>query len=204
MHSVFVGKIPTDATTEELTEIVHKCLGEDAGKVTAVRRNTRKSGNGMPIGFVDLEDLKSANKLVDAMNGHELHGSALNLELAKSKAEDSGHKREARLEKQKAKLAEFKKLKKENAKKASSRTHKRPSAPASSAPAVEAAPESKASGVVIDLPTQAKEFRAKHEVVKVTNDKQKSAIKMKKFAKDGSSKINKIKKVKKVQKSKSV
>ena len=197
MYSVFVGKIPTQATTEELTDIAKKCLGSDAAKIVNVRRKTRKSGNGMPIGFIDVADQGAADALVASMNGHELHGAALNLEIAKSKVEDSADKRAARLEKQKAKLAEFKKLKKENKK--SSRTNKRPSAPSASAPA-EAKAETGA-GIVIDLPTQAKEFRARNEIVKVENDKQKSAIKMKKFAKEG--KVKKINKVKKIQKTKS-
>ncbi|KAN0047548.1 hypothetical protein ACTA71_001930 [Dictyostelium dimigraforme] len=86
-HRIFVGN---------LTENVESSALEDAfkefGKVLSVRI-IKKKFKSNTFGFVDMEDLETANKAVAAINGREFDGKQVNVEIAREKSTESRPKR---------------------------------------------------------------------------------------------------------------
>ncbi|KAN0000692.1 hypothetical protein ACTFIZ_001148 [Dictyostelium cf. discoideum] len=86
-HRIFVGN---------LTENVESSTLENAfaefGKVLSVRI-IKKKFKSNTFGFVDMEDLETANKAVAAINGREFDGKQVNVEIAREKSTESKPKR---------------------------------------------------------------------------------------------------------------
>lgn len=78
--SVFVGRLPRDATEDDVHELFAEC-----GEIVSVRMPTdRETGQTKGIAFVDFADADAAAKACE-LNGTDLRGSTLNINPADQK-----------------------------------------------------------------------------------------------------------------------
>ncbi len=86
MKNIFVGNLSFGATEESV-----RSLFESHGTVEKVSIITdRDSGQPRGFGFVEMPNDAEADRAINALNGTELGGRALNINEARPKAERSG------------------------------------------------------------------------------------------------------------------
>lgn len=82
-NKLFVGNISWDATDDSLKE-----LFASVGTVVEAKIITDKfSGRSKGFGFVTMETEEEATAAVEQLNGKELDGRAINVDLARPKEE---------------------------------------------------------------------------------------------------------------------
>ena len=86
MKNVFVGNLSFQTTESEL-----QALFEQFGEISRVQIMTdRDTGRSRGFGFVEMADDDAAAKAIEALNGKELGGRALNVNEARPKPEGRG------------------------------------------------------------------------------------------------------------------
>ncbi len=86
MTNIYVGNLPYDATEEQLKEL----FGAH-GSVERVNIITdRMTGQSRGFGFVEMVDQAAAETAIEAINGTELNGRTLNVNVARPKTEHRG------------------------------------------------------------------------------------------------------------------
>lgn len=93
-QNLFVGSLAYATTDDTL-----KAFFEEIGEVEKARVATdRETGRSRGFGFVTFADEANNQKAIDALNGKELDGRAINVNLAKPKEDrpkrDFGNKNE--------------------------------------------------------------------------------------------------------------
>ena len=88
MKNLFVGNLSFQTTDAEL-----QALFEPFGEITRVQIMTdRDTGRSRGFGFVEMAHEEEGTKAIEALNGKELDGRALNVNEARPKPERSGSK----------------------------------------------------------------------------------------------------------------
>ena len=86
MTNIFVGNLSFGATESSI-----RSLFEAHGTVERASLVTdRDTGRSRGFAFVEMSDSREAESAINALNGAELDGRALNVNLAKPKTERSG------------------------------------------------------------------------------------------------------------------
>ena len=86
MTNIFVGNLSFGATESSI-----RSLFEAHGTVERASLVTdRDTGRSRGFAFVEISDSREAEAAINALNGAELDGRALNVNLAKPKTERSG------------------------------------------------------------------------------------------------------------------
>jgi len=86
MKNLFVGNLSFQTTESEL-----QALFEQFGEITRVQIMTdRDTGRSRGFGFVEMTSDEAAAKAIEALNGTELGGRALNVNEARPKPEGKG------------------------------------------------------------------------------------------------------------------
>ena len=86
MKNLFVGNLSFQTTDAEL-----QALFEPFGEITRVQIMTdRDTGRSRGFAFVEMANEDEATKAIEALNGKELDGRALNVNEARPKPEQSG------------------------------------------------------------------------------------------------------------------
>lgn len=79
--NLFIGSLAYSTTDDSL-----KAFFETIGEVSSARVVTdRESGRSKGFGFVEFADEANNQKAIDALNGKELDGRAINVNLARPK-----------------------------------------------------------------------------------------------------------------------
>lgn len=83
--NIYVGNLNYDTTTETLTQAF-----EEFGTVDSVNVITdRHTGRSKGFGFVEMGDDEEAKAAIDALDGKELDGRPLRVNVARPRREDS-------------------------------------------------------------------------------------------------------------------
>lgn len=86
MKNLFVGNLSFQTTDSEL-----QALFEPFGEITRVQIMTdRDTGRSRGFGFVEMASDEAAARAIEALNGKELGGRALNVNEARPKPESRG------------------------------------------------------------------------------------------------------------------
>ena len=86
MKKLYVGNLPYEITENEITE----AFGQ-YGSPTSVKLITdRDTGRGKGFGFVEMESAEQAQAVVDELNGKELFGRTLKIDIAKDRPPRQG------------------------------------------------------------------------------------------------------------------
>jgi RNA recognition motif-containing protein len=84
--NIYVGNLLFDVTEDELKE-----LFAPFGQVTEVRLIMDKfSGKSKGFGFIEMPSKEEAEKAIEALNGKDIKGRAMNVNEAKPKVERGG------------------------------------------------------------------------------------------------------------------
>ena len=82
-QKLYVGNLPFSVTTDDL-----QGLFSQHGEVHSVNIiSDRDTGRPRGFGFVEMENAEAA---IDALNGHELEGRALNVNVARERQSGGG------------------------------------------------------------------------------------------------------------------
>lgn len=85
-QKLYVGNLPFSVTSDDL-----QALFSQHGEVLSVNLITdRETGRPRGFGFVEMEDTQAA---IDALNGHELEGRALKVNVARERQGGGGRGR---------------------------------------------------------------------------------------------------------------
>ena len=85
MKKLYVGNLPFSATEAEVSELFEK-----HGQVHSVALITdRDTGRPRGFGFVEIDD-GAAQAAIDALNGYEMNGRALNVNEARERPRGGG------------------------------------------------------------------------------------------------------------------
>ncbi|NIW23825.1 MAG: RNA-binding protein [Gammaproteobacteria bacterium] len=85
MKKLYVGNLPFSATEAEVSELFEK-----HGEVHSVALITdRDTGRPRGFGFVEIDD-GAAQAAIDALNGYEMNGRALNVNEARERPRGGG------------------------------------------------------------------------------------------------------------------
>lgn len=86
MKKLYVGNLPYEVTEAELTEAFNQY-----GSTTSVKLvSDRDTGRGKGFGFVEMETPEQAQAIIDELNGKELFGRTLKIDIAKDRPPRSG------------------------------------------------------------------------------------------------------------------
>jgi RNA recognition motif-containing protein len=84
--NIYVGNLPFSATEDEVRD-----LFAAHGAVTSVTLIVdRETGRLRGFGFVEMEDDQDANAAIEALNGSELQGRSLTVNVARPREERRG------------------------------------------------------------------------------------------------------------------
>lgn len=84
--NIYAGNLPREATEDD----VRKAF-EEFGQVTEVRLIMDKfSGESKGFGFIEMPSKEEAEKAIEALNGKDMMGRALNVNEARPKVERRG------------------------------------------------------------------------------------------------------------------
>lgn len=78
---LFVGNLPWSVDDDELREL----FAEHGDLVSATVVTNRYNGRSRGFGFVEFESADDADAAVEAMQGVEVDGRAINVDMAKSR-----------------------------------------------------------------------------------------------------------------------
>ena len=81
--NIYVGNLPYGVTDEELAEIFSAHGQVESANVI----RDRYSGQSRGFGFVEMPNDEEAQKAIDALNGTEMQGRALNVNKARPRTE---------------------------------------------------------------------------------------------------------------------
>ena len=82
-QKLYVGNLPFSVTSDDLQD-----LFSQYGEVRSVNLITdRDTGRPRGFGFVEMENTQAA---IDALNGHELQGRAINVNVARERQSGGG------------------------------------------------------------------------------------------------------------------
>lgn len=82
-QNLFIGSLSYDTTDDSL-----KAFFESVGEVKSARVITdRDSGRSRGFGFVEFEDASLNQKAIDELNGKELDGREISVNIAQAKGE---------------------------------------------------------------------------------------------------------------------
>ncbi|MFC1710467.1 RNA recognition motif domain-containing protein [Patescibacteria group bacterium] len=84
-NKVYVGNLPYTVNSDELRKI----FGEFGEIADAVVITDKMSGRSKGFGFVEFADDEMAKKAIDSMNGKEIEGRALVVNVARPAREQS-------------------------------------------------------------------------------------------------------------------
>ena len=85
-NKVYVGNLPFEVTDDDLQE-----LFEAHGAVTSAKVITdRETGRPRGFGFVEMEQSEDAQKAIQDLNGKEVQGRTLKVNLAKPREDRGG------------------------------------------------------------------------------------------------------------------
>lgn len=86
MKKLYVGNLPYEITEEEITEAFSQF-----GTATSVKLiSDRDTGRMKGFGFVEMESADEAQAVVDELNGKEVFGRTLKVDIAKDKPRTGG------------------------------------------------------------------------------------------------------------------
>ncbi|MCO4755457.1 MAG: RNA-binding protein [Bacteriovoracaceae bacterium] len=86
MKKLYVGNLPYEITEEEVSD----AFGQ-FGTATSVKLITdRDTGRKKGFGFVEMESAEEAQAVVDELNGKELFGRTLKIDIAKDRPPRNG------------------------------------------------------------------------------------------------------------------
>jgi RNA recognition motif-containing protein len=86
LNKLYVGNLPFSATDSEV-----ETLFAQHGTVTSVALiNDRETGRPRGFGFVEMSDADGAQKAIAGLNGHEMGGRALRVNMAEDKPARGG------------------------------------------------------------------------------------------------------------------
>lgn len=86
MKKLYVGNLPYEVTEEEIKEAFGQC-----GTATSVKLiSDRETGRMRGFGFVEMESAEQAQAVVDELNGKEVFGRTLKIDIAKDKPKTGG------------------------------------------------------------------------------------------------------------------
>ena len=86
MNKLYVGNLPFSATDSEV-----EALFAQHGTVSSVALiNDRETGRPRGFGFVEMSDADGAQKAIAGLNGHEMGGRALRVNMAEDKPRGGG------------------------------------------------------------------------------------------------------------------
>src|SRR5262245_48749204 len=86
MTNIFVGNLPYQITQEDLTQMFAEYGNVD--RVSIVR--DRDTGQSRGFAFVEMGNYSEATKAIEALNGRQLNGRAMNVNEARPREERSG------------------------------------------------------------------------------------------------------------------
>lgn len=89
-NKLFVGNLPFNTTENDL----HTTFGVHGTVVEAKLMTDRESGRPRGFGFVTMSTPAEANSAIGALNGHDVDGRALTVNVAKPREERGGGRRE--------------------------------------------------------------------------------------------------------------
>lgn len=101
MKKLYVGNLPYEITETELTE----AFGQFGTPASVKLITDRDTGRGKGFGFVEMESAELAQTVVDELNGKEMFGRTLKIDIAKDRPAgrapgtqrfDQGQRREKR------------------------------------------------------------------------------------------------------------
>ncbi|MBI2206126.1 MAG: RNA-binding protein [Candidatus Rokubacteria bacterium] len=85
-QKLFVGGIAFSTTSERLREV----FSQSGEVVSATVVTDRDTGQSRGFGFVEMATTEEANKAVQALNGRDLDGRSLKVEISKPKTGGGG------------------------------------------------------------------------------------------------------------------
>ena len=85
-NKLFVGNLPFNTTENDL----HTTFGVHGTVVEAKLMTDRESGRPRGFGFVTMSTPEEANSAIGALNGHDVDGRALTVNVAKPREERGG------------------------------------------------------------------------------------------------------------------
>jgi RNA recognition motif-containing protein len=85
-QKLFVGGIAFATTSERLREVFAK----SGTVVSATVVTDQSTGQSRGFGFVEMSTTEEADKAVQALNGHDLDGRSLKVEISKPKTNGGG------------------------------------------------------------------------------------------------------------------
>lgn len=86
MKKLYVGNLPYEITEEEITEAFSQY-----GSATSVKLiSDRETGRSRGFGFVEMESAEQAQAVVDELNGKEMFGRTLKIDIAKDRPPRTG------------------------------------------------------------------------------------------------------------------
>ena len=80
--NIFVGNLPFSATSSELEQL----FGQHGTVTSAQVISDRETGRSRGFGFVEMESSDSAKTAIEALNGHNLDGRDLTVNVAKARS----------------------------------------------------------------------------------------------------------------------
>ena len=83
MTKLYVGNLPYSVRDAELEEI----FADYSPIASAVVITDRQTGRSKGFGFVEIEDDDKANQAIEALNGSQMEGRALVVNIARPKVE---------------------------------------------------------------------------------------------------------------------
>lgn len=81
--NIYVGNLPYDVTDDDLRQL----FAEFGGVASANVIKDRVTGNSKGFGFVEMNDDGEGQKAIDELNGTELKGRSLKINLARERTE---------------------------------------------------------------------------------------------------------------------
>lgn len=82
-NKIYVGNLPWSIDSDQLKQ----AFGEFGNIVDAVVVTDRQTGRSRGFGFVEFDSDDAAQKAIDSMNGKELEGRKLVVNISRPKAE---------------------------------------------------------------------------------------------------------------------
>lgn len=80
--NIFVGNLPFSATSAELEEL----FGQHGAVTSAQVISDRETGRSRGFGFVEMESSENAKTAIEALNGHNLDGRDLTVNVARARS----------------------------------------------------------------------------------------------------------------------